>query len=762
MTGRIKRLLRNLIVPGSIRAREEDRWCHADPFASGSYNFQFLRSRADGDFIRHPDLLWSPNPYWTARSGLNAHLREISDRLGGSVWSDALLVLHPRDRARTRESLLESWDAAAEGELADCFDRIVRSQGFSRAAGPRPFRLKVVADGDEEVGATLGLKPGEFATALLPNLYLGPAEHSAPLVEIFVADGDHRRFASVGTFYSDQMAFTVGAHPLDNHVVPELGDSAVYTMHRFPGEPGLHHKLGGEQSERLVLRTGSAHGLDTVQVVDVGRDKTLLEVMLVAVRSAETELPVAGERAGRLLGGDPGAALPFSPLAHPEDGRTILPEDLDLGSAGAFSIIPDDLPTRVRTLSERAFLFQRVHFGGVMRGYTMELDRSGTVSPRAADPVARVEVRGERLVLEAVGREVSFDGRPLREGESVALSGASHAIAWRGGETTFESMRKEDRRWPYVGRLGTPRRNTPLADAESWTVGRDREACDVGLPDRLTTSNILWQDGAGEAEHVGVRGGRVPRERFRTDAILVASRAAVIDLAGAIPTITNSSSTCPLYVVHKDGRATRVGEAEALAIEPGDELLIGNTAFVLVTPSAVPEVLATTPTVATNLPERLTRGRGRRPRAGGASGRIVQPERTYGALLGISPAAERAPVQPRERDIRELSVVVDLVMPTDQLPSLSLDPTILDETDAEWLLGRGREAQLDAAMTVHVDESASALPSAPEVPRGLQIPDPVPVEIPTFRSRSPAMQLPSFGLRRGPLAEPFAAPSLGD
>ncbi len=107
MTGRIKRLLRNLIVPGSIRAREEDRWCHADPFDSGSYNFQFLRSRSDGDFVRHPDLLWSPNPYWTARSGLNAHLREIADRLGGSVWSDVLLVLHPRDRARTQSSLLD-------------------------------------------------------------------------------------------------------------------------------------------------------------------------------------------------------------------------------------------------------------------------------------------------------------------------------------------------------------------------------------------------------------------------------------------------------------------------------------------------------------------------------------------------------------------------------------------------------------------------------------------------------------------------------
>ncbi|MCP4869181.1 MAG: hypothetical protein GY898_10740 [Proteobacteria bacterium] len=767
MTGRIKRLLRNLIVPGSIRAREEDRWCHADPFDSGSYNFQFLRSRSDGDFVRHPDLLWSPNPYWTARSGLNAHLREIADRLGGSVWSDVLLVLHPRDRARTQSSLLESWDRAAEAELATCFERLVRTQGFVKAAGERPFRLKVLADGDEELGATLGLQPGEFATALLPNLYLGPTSESAPLVEVFVAPAGDGRFASVGTFYSDQMAFTVGAHALDNHLFEAFGDSAVYTVHRFPGEPGLHHKLGGEQSDRLALRTGSAHGVNTVRVVDIGRDKTLLEVMLVAVREAGTELPVAGERAGRVVGASDLPDLPFAPLAAPADGCTILPEDLDLGSVGAFSIIPDALPTRVRTLSERGFLFQRVHFGGVMRGYTMELDRSGTISPKAADPVVRVEVRGERLLLEAVGREVSLDGRPLRAGESVALSGAEHTIAWRGGEATYESMRKNDRRWPYLGRIGTPRRSTPLADGETWSVGRDREACDVALPDRLTTANILWKDGAAGAGHVEVRGGRVPKARFRTDAILVASHAAQIDLTGPVPSVANASTTCPLYIVRTDGKAIRIQQGEEVSLGAGDELLVGNSAFVLVTPSeevaslaaAVVAPVAVTP----ELPDRLTPGRGRRPRVGGASGQIVQANRTYGAVLGISPASDLVPVQPMERDINELPSVPDLEMPTDQLPSLSLDPTILDETDAYWLLGGGGAEPMGAAMTVHVDESDAAAPSAtPTVPRGLRIPQaPVPEE-PRFRRRSPAMQLPSFGLPGHAPVEAFAAPSLGD
>jgi hypothetical protein len=773
MTGRIKRLLRNLIVPGSIRAREEERWCHADPFDSGSYNYQFLRSRTDGDFVRHPDLLWSPNPYWTARAGLNAHVREIADRLGGSVWSDVLLVLHPRDRAKTRESLLESWDRAAEGELSQCFERLVRTQGFVKAAGDRPFHLRVLADGDDELGATLGLRPGEFATALLPNLYLGPTEESVPLVEIFVAPGGDGRFASVGTFYTDQLAFTVGAHALDNHVIEELGDSAIYTVHRFPGESGLHHRLGGEQSDRLALRTGSAHGVNTVQVVDVGRDKILLEVMLVAVQAAGMELPVAGERAGRIVGASDLPDLPFGPLAAAQDGRTILPADLDLGSVGAFSIIPEALPSRIHTLSERAFLFQRVHFGDVMRGYTMEVDRSGIVSPKSADPVVRIEVRGERIVLEALGREVSLDGRPLQAGETVALSGAEHAIAWRGGSASFKSMRKKDRRWPYLGRITTPRRSTPLAEGETWTLGRDRELCDVALPDRLTTANILWRDGADGADHVDVRGGRVPRDRFRTDAILVASRGAEIDLRGSSPTVATCSKTCPVYVVRADGRVERVAEAKPLVLRRDDELLLGNAAFVLLNPAeqestAVPPRTVTPMTGTPDLPERLTPGRGRRPRAGGAAGRLVAPERTYGAVLGISPAAERAPVQaqppspPDEPDIRVLPAVRSLALPTDQLPSLSLDLTILDDADAEWLLGAVAVKPLGVALTVHVDEVEAAAPSAPAVPRGLQIPRPRARAESSFRRPSPAMQLPSFGLPGRPRSGSFAPPSLGE
>ena len=205
-----KRFFNGLLRRGSIRSREEQRWCRVDDFPIGSYNYRFLRTRAKGDFLRNPDYLWSPNPYWDSRAGLNAHVRQIAEELGGLVTSDATVVLSQQDFEATRRSRLECWEQAAHVELKECFEHLLDSQGYQLAMPGRSFRLEVLRDGDL---VKLGLRPGEFATALLDNRYLGPQDDSVPLVEVFVAAGGGQ-FSSAGTFYSDQLAFTIGAHRL--------------------------------------------------------------------------------------------------------------------------------------------------------------------------------------------------------------------------------------------------------------------------------------------------------------------------------------------------------------------------------------------------------------------------------------------------------------------------------------------------------------------------------------------------------------------
>jgi hypothetical protein len=576
-----RRLLHALFLPSSIQSRERARWCGVDRFPSGTYNDRFLKHTADGDFVRNPEYLWSPGPYWAARAGFDAHFRRLADQLGGAVTSDALLVLHPQDFARTRASLLRSWETSAANELADCWLRLVEAEGWSLVIPQRAFHLRVLSDGDPALGTPLGLEPGEFATGLFPNLHLGPEEHAVPLVEVFVAD-DRGRFSSVGTLWSDQLAFSLGSHPLDNARSVTLGDSCVYTVHRIPGEDGLHHRLGEGQEGRLTLRTGSAQGGDTVQVVDVRRDKVVLEVMLVAAQHLAAELPRVGERRDA-----PRVALPaFAPVGADPVG-TILPDGLDIATIGAFSIIPESMPDRLFTLVERGVLLQRVHFHDLMRGYRLELDRDGRLGPKVPRPVATVEVLEDRVSVTAAERDLSVDGHPLPIGESRSLEEDTHQLTWRGGALTYASTRRnKDRSWPYLGCFAAPRRTTPLPAGEAFTVGRDSRSCDVPLPDRPVADNIVWRDGDSTGS-VRVQGGDVDRRTFRTDAICVATRAASIDLAGDCPAVENLSATCPVHVSRADGELVRLRQGARAELRPGDEVFLGNQLFSLLAPGEV-------------------------------------------------------------------------------------------------------------------------------------------------------------------------------
>ena len=712
---RLKNLLRSLFLPGSIQARERGRWSGVDALPSGSFNDCFMVHDAEGDFVRNPEYLWSPGPYWAARAGLDAHLRRLADDLGGSVYSDVLLVLHPEDHARSRSSLLRSWDAAVENELGDCWARLVESQGWTMAMPDRRFQLRVLADGDPRLGGTLGLEPGQFATGLMSNLHLGPGDEAVALAEVFAADA-RGRFQSLGTLWSDQLAFTVGAHALDNGRMEALGDSALYTIHRIPGEPGLHHRVGVGREDRVVIETGHALGGETIRVVDASRGKLLVEVMLVAAGHLAAEVRDGAMSASRRAD-SPRVALPaFAPVALSFVGGTILPEDLDLGEIGAFSIVPEALPDRVFSLVERGFLLQRLHFRDVMRGYTVEMDRDGRIAPKVGAAVLALQVLEDRVTVQAMERDLAVDGQPLAKCEERPLDAAQHELSWRGGSARWSSMRRvRDRKWPYIGSITAPRRMTPLPEGETYTVGRDSRACDVPLPDRPVADNILWRDGATSGE-VQVHGGAVDRRSFRTDAICVATKAASIDLGNEEPRLTNLSPSCPIHVLRTDGEAVRLRKDASTALQAGDELCIGNQLFSLVAPGSVEQPLralgvpAPTPASQSTIPRPGERRRAaklaetaRRPSAGGRP-KPVAAGRTYGEMLGVT----IGPVPAGGAPIAQIGPT-----PTDLLPSIDLDPTTLGDKptllENPALTGSWVEAQLlEGTPTVLGDQDLPA------------------------------------------------------
>ena len=687
---RLKTLLKSLFLPGSIQARERARWSGVDSSPGGAFNDRFMIHEAEGDFVRNPEFLWSPGPYWAARAGLDAHIRRLADELAGAVYSDALLVLHPEDYARTRGSLLKSWDAAVENELAECWARLVDAQGWSLAMPGRRFHLRVLPDGDARLGGRLALDPGQYATALLPNLHLGPGDEAVALAEVFAAD-DRGRFQSLGTLWSDQLAFTVGGHALDNGRLPALGESALYTVHRIPGEPGLHHRVGLGRDDRVVLDTGHALGGETIRVMDASRDKLLVELMLVAAGHLAAEVADGGMAPTRRADA-PRVALPvFTPVGPSIVGGTILPEDLDLGEIGAFSIVPEALPEKVFTLIERGFLLQRLHFKGVMRGYTVEVDRDGRIAPKVAAPVLALEVVEDRVAVRALERDLAVDGQPLGRGERRGLDGLTHELSWRGGSVTWSSMRRSlDRKWPYLGSLTSPRRTTPLPEGDTYTLGRDSRRCDVPLPDRPIADNIVWRDGKASGA-VQVHGGEVDRRSFRTDAICVAARAAAIDLRGSTPSVTNLSPSCPIHVVRVDGEAVRLRKDASSVLQPGDALCIGNQLFSLIAPGRVEEPVAAPLGVVPRPGERrraaVLAETARRPSAGGRPPPVVA-HRTYGELLRAGEGVVDGP------NIAQIGPQL-----TDLLTSLELDPTTLGDRPTILGIPPGTASWVQAKLT---------------------------------------------------------------
>ncbi|MCK6528468.1 hypothetical protein L6R50_13250 [Myxococcota bacterium] len=575
MAGTWKQWLRGLISPGSVRAREEGRWLAVDPTPGGYYDGRVMRFRAEGDLVGYPEYVWSNSPYWAARGGLSVHFEEVAESQKGAVYGDVLVVLSPETWKRGREDLLHPWEDRLRQQLEHAFGEARQKREWTLAHPRRPLTVQAIVDGGPEMhGATLGLEGAEFATVLSPNLYVGPGAESRPLFEVFVRlPSDPRageRFRAVGTFWDDQLAFTVGAHWLDNGRVPALPCSALYTLHRYPGREGVNHHLSPEVQDRYVLQRAAAGGGEKVTIEDVESGDVLVEVMLIAAE-------------GAFLGEIPGST-PSRGDPTPDLQKTFVPEDLPLG--GGLTIIPDPEPTPTLVLSERAFLLQKVHFSEVMTGYRVDVGPAGEVAPSLPEPVGRFRVEGREVSFEPLRRDLTVDGLPVVAGRRIPLHKPEHRVAWGDVEVLYRALEHaRDPRWPYLASVSVPSRSHGMPFGEKYSIGRDQRRCELTLPDRPGHANIHWAPGAGEGADVRTRGGRITRDRLTTDAIMVAGRHASLDLTGPVPVVRAASVSCAVFVRRGDGEVVRLTiaagaeEGAGTELRPDDELLVGNSLF---------------------------------------------------------------------------------------------------------------------------------------------------------------------------------------
>ncbi len=572
----IKGWFRSLVGRG--RPSGTARWLPVDGPENGYYNFRLMHFRADGDLVRYPDYIWSSAGYWAARGGLSVQLEEVADRHEGVLYSDILVLLNSEDRLRCQDLLVTPWEEQLQELIEEQMERLMDDRAWRLAVPQRPIRVRVIGDGEAAMGGQpVGLEEGEFATALLPNLYHGPVSSSKPVAEVFVRIprdvGGRGGFRSVGTFYDDQLAFTIGSHWLDNGRVDELPASALYTLHRYPGRDTVNHRLNADYADAYqLMRTSSIQG-ESVLVQARDADRAVMEVMLVHAEPAADQ-PSLMEAAG-----GSGTLIPEG-LA-PMEGLTMMPE-------------PDPDPAVI--LSRRGVLLQRPHFRGVMRGYRLDIGPDGSVVPLMPDPASRFRVEEDRVYLEPLRRDITLDGAPLQVGRRQRLTGPKHVIAFGNVTLTYRSMdRAKDPRWPYLGEVSIPAEPVELPMGARYRVGRDRRKCEISLPDRAVNENILWDPAVNRTGVIRTKSGEVPVESFTTDSIMVAGQHAEIDLRTDEAKVRAMSRVCPVFLRSRDGAVVRLiakAGATAQPLRLGDDLLVGNTVFRIIMPAGPPELSA--------------------------------------------------------------------------------------------------------------------------------------------------------------------------
>jgi hypothetical protein len=406
---------------------------------------------------------------------------------------------------------------------------------------------------------------------------------------------------------------------------------------------------------------------------------------------------------------------------------------------GGKTIIPDMPQERVFTLQERGALLQKVHFANFMLGYDVYFGSRGELGTHVENPAATFQVRRRSVSLVAHVEGVVVGGRPVPPGVEVPIEG-DVKIEVAGQRMEYFDLRGlQVEGWPYVGEIRRPASSTYMIWGEDYQIGRSRE-CRVVLPDEPRNDNIHWKPAIGDGATIRARSGEIPKSRFYTDSIMVASEHAGIDLRAPTPKIVCTARYCYVYVrrngtVYPMFPATSPQQPKELELQPGDEILIGNCLFYAgFTPheQASPTAAPLAPQVDADL----------------LAASVDQPDLRRLDLRSVPPAppAPAAPPTPApnrsdDEPSSDLSVPPGLPAPTDA-PSgpLSLGafgPIDIGDEDEPTVPGLALPKDaLDSLLGLSVDSGAA--PPMPSVAPPPAPPDDTSQDTPQYGSRPPA------------------------
>ncbi len=596
-----------------------------------------LHTTAD-DLVERSELLWELSSRGRRRGGLLHHLsNEQGDGVAG--FTDLMVVINQSDWQRAELDTGDFWrNEAAELLLSNLREWCKQTQ-FNQVFPDRRFQVTLVADGSERLrGPSIGLEPGQFVTALLPNAYAGPLGTSSPVLAVHLnIPGAWEGYRKVGMLYSDQLCYTLGNHWLDNFAHEALEAPALYQLQQYPDGSLVHvinpdyqsrFEVGSVQSAEgpsvlaVTERGGAAVAFLVLGVVDtflrdptsdpsdgaqaskgarVSKTSDLTRIDAPETPAAEpAKGPAAVKLAGRSADDFAGGSKPAKPSrVRPRlDAKAAPPRVASKPRGGGdrwhHTIVPDAVDERIFTLKERGALLQRVHFSVFMEGYDVFVSRSGQLGTSLPDPEALFQVREDKVYFVARTDRVLLAGRPAPVDKPVRLRGeleirvANQLLEYRDlGSVAADG-------WPYLGEIRRTAGSTYLVFGSVYRIGRDRR-CKVRLPDEPHNDNLQWRMELGEGDFIRSRTGDIPKSRFYNDSIMVASLHAEIDVEGE-PMLRNLARHCYSFVrrgsdvfsLHpaRDEKGLR-----HLDLLPGDEVMVGNNLFeVSYPPPRTPEV----------------------------------------------------------------------------------------------------------------------------------------------------------------------------
>ncbi|MAA78688.1 MAG: hypothetical protein CL916_05470 [Deltaproteobacteria bacterium] len=477
--------------------------------------------RSSGDIVAQPELIWKSG----SKNGLIHSILAFSGR--ELPASEVIIFLNEQDYSR----ISRAWYAQCLDIISPLYFSLIRDRNIAQRFDTN-VRFGFSPDGHN--GLQLELQENEFAIGLFDNRHK-ETEESLPLVDIkahIAAQSD--TFQDLGVLYNDQIAWTLGAHPLDTKRMEKL---------QIPCALQISQNEHGE----LSFRTNPAYEYLGLRPVPnflnrrqlVYRDRILMTFLFETYELNRRTL-------------DKSMML------------NVATETLQLSLSNI-------------QLQKSGFLFQKNRFSQWMEGYNLYLHRGYEVNTNKEKALAVFRVQGASIYFKSLRPPCFVDDMILAANKEIELKNGmqinSSGLLFSFHAHPFATQKN----WPYLGEVRLEPTSIKLSYGASYKIGRDQK-CEIPLPNGNDNSNIVWRPEFVQQERLPFRDSSVSKSSISTYSIMVGPEHALLDLKGD-PSLCILQKKYPAFIRRGEQVLSLSTPNRKKSILSGDEILVGNQVF---------------------------------------------------------------------------------------------------------------------------------------------------------------------------------------